>query len=486
MIYTAMPCVHLASSVSLCEFLGKIDLTKPIVVSKKMLYIIIMKRLFIFIYLFSLSILCFAQNTGIKVTGRIPDTTDNRLYQIQVGAYRIIQNAENSFEKLRRASLNPSYEKYMDLTRVLIRGIKASDIPAYIERIKRAGFGEAYIKTDIGGVVTARLPASTATQPSRTLHEIGYRSVKVGEAKSLADIVTDKNVTSWISSTSSTVNVDSKGVITGLNIGNGYIIINETEYISVAVVPAENFYLLPESQTAFLPQNSRTSAPSTESITEYRTEPTFRLAYRFNNKGEKKGASGSNGGIDILARGTNYEWLWTTYRQGGWFYDLNGIKHEMINGFQKDTDNGVELTVKPEFVYENGIPYLQLRNILYNPGNITVTEQRFGASADVMIHKNDYAPLLHTSYGAYMTDSETDPSLELMFVCESGDGINPVDTLWLGMYENGMHLIYIYDDDRLEIWDADSAICFSYQNIDLAPRQKKEFIVRFTLARIEN
>jgi hypothetical protein len=123
---------------------------------------------------------------------------------------------------------------------------------------------------------------------------------------------------------------------------------------------------------------------------------------------------------------------------------------------------------------------------VWNPGNNAVSGQKFGASADVMMHNNDDAPLLHTSYGAYMTDSETDPALELMFVCESGDGIDPVDTLWLGRYGGGLHLWRIYDDSRSEVRNVDSAIGFSYQGIDLAPGQEKEFVVRFTLARTED
>jgi len=453
-----------------------------------------MKRAFLLIHFFFLSVFCFAQiNTDMTIFGRIPDTSDGRLYQIQIGAFTFTQNAENAFERLRNASLNPAFEKYNDYTRVLIRGIKASDIPVFLDRIKGAGFSTVLIKVDSGNIMTALPPVSTAALPpvstaalpSEGLREIGHLTIKVGETKSLTGFIKDKNVTSWRSSTSSTFKVESNGVITGLNVGNGFISINETEYISVAVVPSENFYVLPESQTARLPQNSRARISSTQNITEYCTEPTFRLAYRFNNKGERKGASGGNGGIDILGRGDNYEWLWTTYEQGGWFYDLNGIKREMINGFQKDPNNGVELTVKPEFVYENGVPYLQLRNILYNPGNNTVIGQRFGASADVMIHENDYAPLTHKPYGAYMTDYETNPSLELMFVCEGGGGINPVDTLWLGRFGEGTHLDYIYSNNRSDVLNLDSAIGFSYQNIALAPNQKKEFIVRFTLARTE-
>jgi hypothetical protein len=143
------------------------------------------------------------------------------------------------------------------------------------------------------------------------------------------------------------------------------------------------------------------------------------------------------------------------------------------------------LTLRPEFIYENGVPFLQLRHILRNPTNAAKKKKKFGASADVMIHQNDDAPLLHTPYGAYMPDSPANPALELMFVCESGDGINPVDTLWLGGYNDGEHVYYIYEDQRDDVRDIDSAIGFSYQNIDLAAGETKEFVVRFTLARTE-
>jgi hypothetical protein len=103
-----------------------------------------------------------------------------------------------------------------------------------------------------------------------------------------------------------------------------------------------------------------------------------------------------------------------------------------------------------------------------------------------MIHKNDYASLIHTDYGAYMTDSESNPTLELMFVCELGNGINPVDTLWLGRWNSGIHLDNVYNDSRSDIHNADSAIGFSYQNIDLEPDETKEFIVRFTMAMTED
>ena len=108
-----------------------------------------MKHLCVFTHLFLLSVFCFAQqNAGIRVIGRIPDATDSKLYHMQVGAFKVFQNASNAYEKLRAASLNPSYEEYIGLTRVFIKGVKAHEVPSYIERIRKAGFSEVFIKID--------------------------------------------------------------------------------------------------------------------------------------------------------------------------------------------------------------------------------------------------------------------------------------------------------------------------------------------------
>jgi hypothetical protein len=440
-----------------------------------------MYRSFVFISLLFFPVLCFTQEGApLKIIGGIPPVEGSKPYQIQVGAFKDIRNAEMVFERLKNASFNPVYEKYLDFTRVIITGIGAGNIAACLDRIEILGFREIWIRED-----SARPPVSTAALPAVSLTEIGFRTIRVGETKNVADLAKDKTIVRWTSSTPSSFTVNSNGDVRGIQIGNGFISINENEYISIAVVPSEILYVVPESQVALLPPDSRTGSDSSYDVTEYRTEPTFRLAYRFNNKGENKGASGRNGGIDILARGKDYEWLWTTYYQGGWFYDLNGVKREMVQGYQKDGHTGVELTVKPEFVYDQGVPYLQLRHIVHNMNSVAVTGQRFGASADVMIHENDYASLLYKPYGAYMTDSETKPTIELMFIGISGSGITPIDTLWLGTWGDGTHLNCIYDDRRRDVIGHDTAIGFSYQNINLEAGETKEFIVRFTLVRKE-
>jgi hypothetical protein len=453
-----------------------------------------MKKPIAFTALVLLAALCFAQS--FNIIGNIPDASSEKPWRIQVGAFKIRPNAEKVFSVLQAASLNPAYEQYGDLTRVLVTGVAAKDVALTLFTLRDLGFKEVIIREDTASPAAgpigpsavphiSSLPVSRALLPSAAQTEIGHLTIKVNETKNAAALAQGKNVAAWRSSTPATAAVSQTGDISGIAMGNAMVYINDTEYIAVAVVPAEEFYQVPEEQAALLPANSLTGESGTRQITEYRTEPTFRLAYRFNNAGENKGASGTNGGIDILARGENYRWLWTTYCQGGWFYDLNGVRRVMVDGYQKDSRNGVELLVKPEFVYDKGVPYLQLRHILRNTSGVAVAGQRFGASADVMIHRNDYASLVHTPYGAYMTDSSERPSIELMLVCESGGGINPVDTLWLGAWMGGEHLRYIYNDSRSNVDYEDSAMGFSYQNIDLAAGEEKEFIVRFTLARTE-
>jgi len=474
-----------------------------------------MNRIVFFISLIFITAFSFAQE--IRIIGRVPSSDDNRTYQIQVGSFLQTRYAESAYDRLLRASMNPVYERYNDFTRVIAAGIPAREIPRSIERLRSLGFTEVIVRLDTGtaartsGVSTGtpessarsgslgliaelhnrewpvfvEIPVSTAALPVSNLTEIGFRTIKVGETRSLTDLTVNRSFHLWINSTPSSVSIDTLGNATGIAIGNAYIQINNFEYISLAIVPKEDFYTVPDSEVALLPEIN-TGKLFIDNMIEYKTEPTFRLSYRFNNMGEESGASGPIGGIDILARGDNYEWLWTTYYQGGWFYDLNGTQREMINGFQKDAHNGVELRLIPEFIYDKGVPYLQLRHQLHNPNNFRITDQRFGASADVMINDNDHASLVSTSFGVYMADDDYSPALELILVCLESDGITPVDTLWLGAYNWGDHLKNIYTDRRRDVYNEDSAICFSYQRIDLAPGETKEFIIRFTVIKKEN
>ncbi|MDR3342142.1 MAG: hypothetical protein LBT14_05025 [Treponema sp.] len=70
-----------------------------------------------------------------------------------------------------------------------------------------------------------------------------------------------------------------------------------------------------------------------------------------------------------------------------------------MNGVQSGMTNGVKLELAPSFVYINGVSYLQLTHKLTNTSGKTVTGQKFGAAADIMIHTNDRAPLAINSDG---------------------------------------------------------------------------------------
>ena len=108
-----------------------------------------MKRSLIVIIFLGLSIYCFAQqNMPRRIIGQIPNNSSTKLYQIQVGAFKIMQNAENAYYKLIIEGFNPAYETYLDYTRVMITGIPAVQIPGYLIKVKQAGFDEVIIRED--------------------------------------------------------------------------------------------------------------------------------------------------------------------------------------------------------------------------------------------------------------------------------------------------------------------------------------------------
>lgn len=154
----------------------------------------------------------------------------------------------------------------------------------------------------------------------------------------------------------------------------------------------------------------------------------------------------------------------------------------MTNGVQ--TDGNVKLELTPEFVYDNGIPYLEIRHKLTNTGLTPLTGQKFGASADIMIYGNDQAPLTYLQYGALMTDQTSSgsitylPKIKFRLVCQNVQGVDNVSTLWMGTY--GSERRYVYEDRRQDVTGRDSAMNFSYQNINLNPGESKTFVVRYT------
>jgi hypothetical protein len=108
-----------------------------------------MRRALFFLFCLFCAAFCFAQqNANFRVIGRVPDAGDYRVYQIQVGAFQIFQNAEEAFSRLKNASFNPAYESFSYLTRVVINGVAARDVPSYLGRLQNTGFAEVIIRID--------------------------------------------------------------------------------------------------------------------------------------------------------------------------------------------------------------------------------------------------------------------------------------------------------------------------------------------------
>ncbi|GHV79638.1 hypothetical protein AGMMS49944_14290 [Spirochaetia bacterium] len=98
---------------------------------------------------------------------------------------------------------------------------------------------KARLKSNIPDAPVSEAALPQEEVPAEALTEIGYCTIKAGETRSIADLTGGKTVTQWSSSSPASVTVNSRGEITGLSIGNAHIQINETEYISIMVVPGD-------------------------------------------------------------------------------------------------------------------------------------------------------------------------------------------------------------------------------------------------------
>ena len=228
--------------------------------------------------------------------------------------------------------------------------------------------------------------------------------------------------------------------IRGRQIGSARIIVTvggESATVIIAVTPGEDFYELPAGQVRQVGQSTsvspwwnsnmpETSLPS--DLANYTSEPTYQLAWNWRNPTQSYGASSDPCGIDILGYyvdptvANRRGWVKTTYGYGGWHYDLNGVYGKMTDG--KQTEGNLKLELTPEFIYDRGVPYLQITHKLTNTGNERLTGVKFGASADIMIYGNDRAPLIYLPYGALMTNEHISggisylPTMKLRLICQ--------------------------------------------------------------------
>jgi len=93
-----------------------------------------------------------AQVTQVRLTPEII-VAHNKSYRLQVGSYKNAKNAVDAFEKLKNAGLNPAYERFSgdansEYFRVVVAGIRGTDVQSTAEKIGTAGFKEAVIREE--------------------------------------------------------------------------------------------------------------------------------------------------------------------------------------------------------------------------------------------------------------------------------------------------------------------------------------------------
>jgi hypothetical protein len=109
-----------------------------------------MHRLLVFtgVFLLLLSQAFAQQNSEFRTVGRIPSENDRRLYKLQVGFFRDMQSVERVSQRLADVFLPATLENEDEYTRVSVSGLRAADLPDFLEIIKTAGFYTAFISVD--------------------------------------------------------------------------------------------------------------------------------------------------------------------------------------------------------------------------------------------------------------------------------------------------------------------------------------------------
>lgn len=141
-----------------------------------------MKKYFMLCVFIFVPFFCFSQH--IRVKGETV-WIDGTRYRIQAGAYTVQRNAAGTFSRLQRAGLNPEYENYRDLTRVLLAGIPARDIPFMLGKIRTAGIAEVWISAE--KTINEKWEIVTPNSPYSSFEFSGGGNYIVVEKKDSAD-----------------------------------------------------------------------------------------------------------------------------------------------------------------------------------------------------------------------------------------------------------------------------------------------------------
>lgn len=289
---------------------------------------------------------------------------------------------------------------------------------------------------------------------------------------------TDPTVT-WTIANSEIATV-ANGTISGLTEGITTVTAkagNLTKTAKVIILQSDNDFTVTDADDL---RTLTTSDSST--YAGYITDAAGKIAYKYTTAGHAS-RTGLNSGIgkwDIIGKKGN-TWYSSTYVNAGWGWKINDTTVSLSSkGIA--TSGNLQLQVLPYLVYNKGVPFIMLVQLLTNTGSTDLTGQKFGSGTDVQIAGNDTAPVNASEFGANLIDY--DKNMIFSLNCLSGDAITPVSTMWIGNYNAGA-MANVYTNNRISCVDIDSAISYSWKDIDIAAGETKVFAVRLTFVEDE-
>jgi rare lipoprotein A len=73
---------------------------------------------------------------------------NGRYYRLQIGSYKVAKNAVEVFDRLAAAGLDPKWERYGELYRIVLSNVRAEDINSISIRLGNAGFKEVMAREE--------------------------------------------------------------------------------------------------------------------------------------------------------------------------------------------------------------------------------------------------------------------------------------------------------------------------------------------------
>jgi rare lipoprotein A len=71
-----------------------------------------------------------------------------RYYRLQIGSFKVAKNAVEVFDRLSAAGLNPQWEPFGELYRVVISNVRSDEVNSIAVKLGNAGFKEAIAREE--------------------------------------------------------------------------------------------------------------------------------------------------------------------------------------------------------------------------------------------------------------------------------------------------------------------------------------------------